>query len=164
MPVDPHNRLNPHNTQQAARLSQNCRVLLGLIKTVDAQLARVTISLVRRQASPPASMEEAMQKLMQVCHGRRMGDAQASGGGSGGPPWCFLVFSVCPRLAWGGRAPAACAGAVARLPVSSMCIWSVGVHKNVQVWVPINCAFSCVLLFTNANAPVLNAGCRGWRK
>ena len=59
----------PLSKQQAARLSQNCKALLELIKKVDAQLARVTVSLVRRQAMPPPSMEEAMQQLMQAVMG-----------------------------------------------------------------------------------------------
>ena len=44
---------------QAARLSKNCEQLLVLMKSVDAQLARVLSSLAAKKVSPPPSGELA---------------------------------------------------------------------------------------------------------
>jgi len=55
--------VSTHSTQ-AARLSKNCEQLLALIKKVDAQLARVLDSIVRKRVTPPSSVEGALLELV----------------------------------------------------------------------------------------------------
>ncbi|KAF5827126.1 hypothetical protein DUNSADRAFT_1302 [Dunaliella salina] len=58
---------------QAARLSRNCEMLLGLMKSVDAQLARVLDSLASRRMKAPSSVESGLQELLlQIVQGGRL--------------------------------------------------------------------------------------------
>ncbi|KAF5838038.1 hypothetical protein DUNSADRAFT_3472 [Dunaliella salina] len=58
---------------KAAQLSQNCGKLLDLMKSVDAQLARVLDSLGRRGEQPPPDVENALKELLdQIVQGGRL--------------------------------------------------------------------------------------------
>lgn len=58
---------------QAARLSRNCEKLLNLLKSVDAQLARVLDGLVKGKMELRPDAEGALQQLMaQLIRGGRL--------------------------------------------------------------------------------------------